>query len=321
MMIVEARDSAISGSRFEALERANADALRYRDEKEVENARFFQAVPISRLIKMPAYTGFINCNFIKDISFVFFLCENDDGVALRLFWKREFEPLSLLIWNYLVKRSTVAIDVGGHTGVYTIVAALSNSRASVYTFEPHVLNFSRLLINLRANGLPITHLHNIALADKDETVPFQVSFGSYLSSGGKVVSEENKYTKTVHCRALDDVVTLKDSDKACIKIDTEGHELKVLAGMKRTFGVRPDIILECKVNESMRDVEIYLRDLGYHFYVIDDGHFTIAEIDKLSDGSDEIKRLGRNNILLTTAKIDSLPDFLKLMKNNYNNSI
>jgi FkbM family methyltransferase len=321
MMIVEDRDGTAPGSRFEALEYANTAALRYRSERENEDPRFFHSAGISKLIKMPAYTGFIDCNFIKDISFVFFICENDDGVALRLLWKREFEPLSLLIWNYLVKRSTVAIDVGGHTGVYTIVAGLSNPEALVYTFEPHVLNFSRLLINLRSNGLPVTHLYNIALADKEEVVPFQVSFGSYLSSGGKVVSEENAHTRTVQCRALDDVVKLKDDDKACIKIDTEGHELKVLAGMKGTFQKKPDIILECVINPDMKDLEIYLKGLGYIFYVIDDVRFILTEVSELSDGSDEVKKLGRNNILLTTKRIESLVSFLELMKNNHNNSM
>ena len=76
---------------------ANDAALSHREEEERTSPSGLKTAKIADLLKRPAYVGFVEGNFLADLSFVMFLCDRDDGVALRVLWKREFEPASLAL--------------------------------------------------------------------------------------------------------------------------------------------------------------------------------------------------------------------------------
>lgn len=228
-----------------------------------------------------------------------FLCNADDGVALRLLWKQEFEPASLNLWHQLAKQANLILDIGGHTGIYSIVAGLTNPKATVHTFEPHEMNFGRLLLNLRANGLSATNVHNVAASTVTGKVPFNVKINYYLSSGGSVASDDAEFVKMVPASRIDDVVKPIGGERVCVKIDTEGHEVSVLDGMTKLLELRPDILLECQLIPAMERTEAMLRSLGYHFYLIDDDNMTMQAIPSLSQPPKGHNVKNRINCLLT----------------------
>ena len=286
-------------STLQTLEAMNRSALSHRDEQERISPYDLKKASLQDLLKLPPYVGFVEGNFLADLSFVMFLCDRDDGIALRVLWKREFEPASLSIWRRLAMHSELVVDVGGHTGIYSIVAGLTNPKARVFTFEPHEMNFGRLLLNLRANGLRGNNARNLAASRTAGAVPFRVKINHYLSAGGSVVSEGEDFAKMVPCGPIDDHVPL-GPQRTCVKIDTEGHEVEVLAGMPKLLEARPDIILECAFTPAMHDTEIGLKAAGYRFFHIDDSNWRLTGVDTLSAPPPNVSPTARENVLLTT---------------------
>lgn len=277
----------------------NEAALLQRQMEERDSPEQLKKASLSDLLKKPPYVGFVDGNFLAGVNFVMFLCDRDDGIALRVLWKREFEPASLAIWRRLVLDTELVVDVGGHTGIYSIVAGLTNPKAKIHTFEPHEMNFGRLLLNLRANGLTGKSSHNLAASRSAGAVPFRVKINHYLSAGGSVVDDDEDFAKMVPAGPIDDHVPLQAS-KACVKIDTEGHEVEVLAGMPKLLELRPDIILECAFVPAMLQSETYLEAAGYRFFHIDDDGWKLNAIETLAVPPPEIGATDRVNVLITT---------------------
>lgn len=295
---------------------ANDAALLHREAEERTSASELKKAKIQELIKLPSYVGFVEGNFLADLSFVMFLCERDDGVALRVLWKREFEAASLAIWRRLVLEAELVVDVGGHTGIYSIVAGLTNPQAKVHTFEPHEINFGRLLLNLRANGLLGTKAHNLAASRTAGALPFQVKINHYMSSGGSVVAEGEKFAKMVPAGPIDAHVPLT-AQKVCVKIDTEGHEVEVLAGMPKLLRLKPDIILECAFVPAMLETEADLKAAGYHFFHIDEGRWTLNTIDSLAVPPPSVSETARENVFITTRREQDVRQLFALARADY----
>src|SRR5687768_17910708 len=79
--------------------------------------------------------------------------------------------------------------------------------------------------------------------------PYTTLFRSnhYLSSGGSVVAEGQKFAKMVPAGPIDDHVPLT-AQKVCVKIDTEGHEVEVLArSEEHTSELQSRLHLVCRL--------------------------------------------------------------------------
>ncbi len=167
------------------IQQRNQIALAQRDEIWRQNPR--PGFDIKALSGMPPYLGLVDAPLSSELTVVMFLSNNDDGVALRWLWNGCYEPMSLGLWTLLARQANVIFDIGAHTGVYTLAAAMTNRKATVVSCEPYDLNYARLLINLRANGFATDTAYPIAISDRDDVVPFAVSTSFwYLSTGGSV---------------------------------------------------------------------------------------------------------------------------------------
>jgi FkbM family methyltransferase len=305
-------------------ERALADindiALKQRKAEERSAPDQLKSAKLSDLLKKPAYIGFVEGSFLAGLDFVMFLCDRDDGIALRLLWKREFEPASLAIWRRLAMAADLVVDVGGHTGIYSIVAGLANPKARVHTFEPHEMNFGRLLLNLRANGLTGKNAHNLAASRSAGAVPFMVKINHYLSAGGSIVPEDQEFAKMVPCGPIDDHVPLEPRN-VCVKIDTEGHEVEVLAGMPKLLERKPNLILECAFVPTMLETEVDLKAAGYSFYYIDDRRWQLDAIDTLAEPPVGVGPTDRENVLITTMSEQDVRAMFQRARDDYEEAI
>lgn len=128
----------------------------------------------------------------------------------------------------VVPKDTVTVDVGANYGLYTRELARRSRR--VYAFEP-----SRTLVDmLRRTSASNVEIHDVALSDRDGVATLSVpldgdeavhSLASIEAvSVGEAGSCLNELVRTVR---LDSIVR---DDVAFIKIDVEGHELRVLNG-------------------------------------------------------------------------------------------
>ena len=91
----------------------------------------------------------------------------------------------------ITKDEGVIINVGAHTGLYTITSLKANPKNSVVCFEPYFMNLSRLITNLRLNGLSknvSTILGAVSNFDGKSNLKITTE-KSYMSKGGKLGEE------------------------------------------------------------------------------------------------------------------------------------
>jgi FkbM family methyltransferase len=193
-----------------------------------------------------------------------------DGLARSLHWRgiRAYEAETLAVFEHIASRGGTVVDVGANTGAYTLVACAASSEVDVVAFEPVPRLMTRLRRNVELNDWENRcRLLDVALSDSTGTADFvlptidvptsaHLAEAAYRSHEGDVVS--------VACARLDDV--LGDEDIRLVKIDVEGAEDRVLAGMPRLLAnPRPEIIVECLPEGPHRAVQRILEEQGYRF--------------------------------------------------------
>lgn len=165
----------------------------------------------------------------------------------------------------------VIFDVGANIGTYSLALASKYPRSDILAFEPNIETFEKLENNLDCNGFSNITIHNMGISDQNGEMSFYISSYPETSSFSKKSSERwggrVKSVKKVDVRRLDTIVeeTKKCPDR--IKLDVEGHGLKVLKGGEKTLEeCRPVIYMErhevgTEKNES--ELEEFLDSLGY----------------------------------------------------------
>jgi FkbM family methyltransferase len=176
----------------------------------------------------------------RDHEYKFAYCSAEEKRrADRLFTK---EP-GTIAWLYrTLKRGDVFFDIGANIGVYTIFAGYRvGDSGSVYGFEPHLPNAASLLNNIEINSLRSrVQVIAIPLSDQDAFEEFQYFSLNPSRSHSQLrrsalrgqpfhpVATELKYG----CR-LDSLLAMGFLPPPnIIKIDVDGHECEIIAGMK-----------------------------------------------------------------------------------------
>ena len=170
--------------------------------------------------------------------------------------EREFESIDRVTGGH----GRLAVDAGANEGWYSL--RLARRFARVLAFEPNAI----LLRDLRAVGNPRIEIHALALSDRngvaDHFVP--VRRGVALSGWGSLErdhlpSHEAEIRTPVPLRTLDSY-DLEELD--FIKIDVEGHELRVLEGAHATLRrCRPTVLIEVDTGR-MDAIARLLADCG-----------------------------------------------------------
>lgn len=215
-----------------------------------------------------------------------FQLEND------LFWKgvgNGWEKNSIHLWVELCKNSTIILDIGANTGIYSLIASTISPQATVYAFEPVSRVFKRLDYNNRLNSFSINCIEKAVsdytgeavIFDTDAEHIYSVTVNRNLNHPDLPVKEVPIETIT-----LDDFVELHNIKNIdLIKIDVEKHEPLVLSGFKKNLSImRPSIIIEILDDEIAYEVEKQLMNLNYIFYNIDEisGLTKVSHIKKSS---------------------------------------
>jgi FkbM family methyltransferase len=150
----------------------------------------------------------------------------------------------------------VAIDVGAHVGYYSRL--LSPLADVVYAFEPDPANFALLVKNTKRykNIVPVNTAVSDAVGEKPLYHPGQSTFRPTLENLGGTFST----TKTT---TIDEFMADKNARVSFVKIDVEGHEQSVLAGMQNTVDKdHPLVIAEMPINDKLIPVSPPIGKLG-----------------------------------------------------------
>jgi FkbM family methyltransferase len=192
-----------------------------------------------------------------------------DLSARPLYWRgiAGIEPESVAAFERLAPADGgIVVDVGAHTGLYTLLAC--SVGANVVALEPVERVQHQLQRNVALNGW--TNRCRLLLAAADahtgtvEVVEPRSSLPSSAHLAGAAYRSDEGERVTVEAVRLDDV--LADDDVRLVKIDVEGAEDRVLAGMTETLRrCRPTIFVECLPEGPYRAVQAILDAYGYRF--------------------------------------------------------
>jgi FkbM family methyltransferase len=186
--------------------------------------------------------------------------------------------------DFKIDAGMTVVDIGANQGIFALYAACKG--AFVYCFEPSIDNYKILVKNVSNSGLGhLIKTFNYAVSDKDGEIElFIPETEHFVTSGGitikrKIVSDIAKKsrlslsTEYVKSRSMISILKeIKHSEIDLMKIDCEGAELDIFAGLKKTnISAVKNIVMETHDAYNERSLYHQLIDCG----------FSIANYDKI----------------------------------------
>ncbi len=187
-----------------------------------------------------------------------------DSIDRELFMNGYYEEKQLNILSKSIEKYSIDyfIDIGSNIGIYSILMAKNYSNLTVHAFEPHKDAFKRLSQNVNLNNFTNKiYLYDCALSSKngDSFLESKNRFELSQSGGAKISKNGNMKIKY---KIGDDLIKIKNEHIA-IKIDTEGHELFVLKGIKNLL-TNNKVFLQIEIfPNNSANVNTYLSNLGF----------------------------------------------------------
>lgn len=212
-----------------------------------------------------------------------FQVEND------IFWSGLFgkwEKDSLFLWYKLSKHADVVFDIGANTGIYSLLAKATNENCRVYSFDPVVRVYEKLIENIWLNNYDV-NAFQIALSnntgtaiiyDTDSPHTYSVTVNKNLHLNNSAVKE-----CTIETMRLDDFIELNDIKKIdLMKLDVETHEPEVLEGMGIYLKLfKPTLLIEILNDEIAYKIESYIKGANYIYFNLNE-QGSIKKVDNLS---------------------------------------
>ena len=164
---------------------------------------------------------------IKNNGGVFVVQPFDDSTTICAdYFERDIRD-----WLLTPAVKNVFVDIGANRGIYSIRAPQKYGYQTVHALEPNKEMFDVLARNIQLNNLEeIVTCHNLAAGKETSTAHFSVD--PMHKGGGKIVSATDSDTFDVSVASLDTILQAFPAQEiSFIKIDTEGFEFDVLAGM------------------------------------------------------------------------------------------
>lgn len=172
---------------------------------------------------------------------------NQQDLALLLRMGDVWDRQQTLLFESLLSKDMVFVDVGAHIGYYTLLAARRvGTRGKVYAFEPAPDNFRLLARNVAQNSFTNVVAESLAVARHRGRAQFTLSENDSAShslagalNGGRSVE--------VGTTSLDEYFSASQGRIDVVKLDAEGAELDILEGMQQTLARNPGLILFTEV--------------------------------------------------------------------------
>lgn len=187
------------------------------------------------------------------------------------------EPGTSDVLRRLVQPGMTVADVGANIGLLTLVLAwAAGPTGKVFAFEPEGVPRANLEKMKHLNGLAWVEVRDQAVGEKPGRLTFHVSDIIGHSSLYALPDAEEAHTVEVEVVRLDDIAPAKRMD--VVKIDVEGAELDVLAGMKGLIAKNPDLAIVAefgpehlkRVGQTPAQWFKAFADAGFKAYLIDE---------------------------------------------------
>jgi FkbM family methyltransferase len=218
-----------------------------------------------------------------------YLDPRDMGMARAfLLFKGRWEETETQLFCSLVRPGMTVVDIGANVGYYTLLAArLAGPGGHVYAFEPSPENFRLLRRNVEANGYCNVTLVPKAVSSTRGTASLTLDRSS---SGGHSLSRFRGGADSVEVEtvSLDEFFPGTQPPAIdVIKMDAEGAETGILAGMKQILARNPAVTVLteffpraiCGFGSSPEDYVRQLAALGFRIHPIDEATGELRALD------------------------------------------
>ncbi|WP_019501416.1 FkbM family methyltransferase [Pseudanabaena sp. PCC 6802] len=176
-------------------------------------------------------------------------------------------------WRKWIQPGMTIIDVGANAGVYTFSAARAvGSTGRVFAIEPFSKCVRYLNETRSINRLDWVKICPGAASDRNGTAKLSLSPASELNKlvSGEAESNVLGNFEEVECFTLDSLIARENVQRVdLLKIDAEGHEIKVLQGSDRLLKeFSPIILYENIVDATSSNLPAakFLTNIGYKLF-------------------------------------------------------
>lgn len=187
----------------------------------------------------------------------------------------------------LTKSKSQLLDIGALHGVFSLAFVAPSNNRRALSVDASQLAFSKLLYNTHVNQSEQIDPIECAISDRTGEVQMHFEWEHAVSAG---TSTNNSFT--VLCITGDGLCKQKDFLPDVVKIDVEGHEVKVLNGLANTINnFKPLIFLELhpdritQEGDKIQDIATFFKERGYKCFDINRKPYPIERIRNIA--SDE----------------------------------
>lgn len=157
-----------------------------------------------------------------------------DSVDNEIYLNGYFERGTSELMVKLAKVSNCFVDIGCNIGYYSCLFGSLNKNAKIFSIDPNPQMITRVTENLQLNRIKTYKTFNFGVSSEEGTLDFYInnrrhSLGSFIRpyknepDGISVIK--------VDVRPLSKILNFSEIDRAVLKIDAEGYEWKILAGV------------------------------------------------------------------------------------------
>lgn len=170
----------------------------------------------------------------------------------------------------------VIIEIGANVGVFTVFFEKGSSESTrIYSFEPSISAYTRLLENLHYNDCKRTTTFQCAVGDRSRIAWFfepegHLTNGSLVEGFASSFADNVKRNAVMMMSALEIQSILEKSNRSLIKIDVEGFEAEILTTLTPVLQqYKSDVVIEV-LPEFEKPINQAIASLGsdYKFYAI-----------------------------------------------------
>lgn len=174
-----------------------------------------------------------------------------NNIDFNIYYFGAFEkPLLFFLRDCILNTAEdnrVFYDIGANIGQHSLF--MSNYAAQVHAFEPYMTVRERIAHQINLNNINNICVHEVGLSNEETKLPFFAPTGRNQGIGSFDASTVNKGNKNIGelqlVRGDDYIAQHKLEPATLVKIDVEGFEKPVLAGLQETLTkYRPVVVCE-----------------------------------------------------------------------------
>jgi FkbM family methyltransferase len=214
-------------------------------------------------------------------------CDTGSFVEWRIFFYGHYnEGVARLIERYC-RPGAIAIDIGANVGCNTLLISEGvGAGGRVIAIEPHPRIFQRLRRNIDLNALTNVHALECAVGDREGALTLfsldaahsltarATVYADNLNVGDQLAGGSERFD--VRVRALDGIMAEQAPGRLdFIKLDTQGHEMPVLAGARESIAAhRPRIVFKYtrefwrNAGHDFGDARAFFEGFGYDLFQV-----------------------------------------------------